>query len=99
MAPEQHSNPTFPSRMGPCVPQALCLAAAIVCLVDATLVTKMVRKAMKKALGLEGEAKASPAGEEPHQPPKPESEKMLSPAPPEPAAVGPALAKEAVPAP
>ncbi|KAK1330473.1 hypothetical protein QTO34_010662 [Cnephaeus nilssonii] len=65
---------------------ALCLAAAIVCLVDATLVTKMVRKAMKKALGLEGEAKASPAGEEPHQPPKPESEKMLSPAPPEPAA-------------
>ncbi|XP_054565979.1 chemokine-like factor isoform X3 [Eptesicus fuscus] len=78
---------------------ALSLAAAIVCLVDATLVTKMVRKAMKKALGLEGEAKASPAGEESHQPPKPESEKMLSPAPSEPPTVGPALAKEADPAP
>ncbi|XP_047648134.1 CKLF-like MARVEL transmembrane domain-containing protein 1 [Phacochoerus africanus] len=34
----------------------LCLTAAIVCLIDATVVTKTMRKNMKKALGIETEA-------------------------------------------
>ncbi|XP_036297129.1 CKLF-like MARVEL transmembrane domain-containing protein 1 [Pipistrellus kuhlii] len=56
---------------------ALCLAVAIVCLVDATLVTKMVRNAIKKALGIEGKAAAAtPAKEEPgqQQPQEPQQE-------------------------
>ncbi|XP_059523258.1 CKLF-like MARVEL transmembrane domain-containing protein 1 [Myotis daubentonii] len=87
----------------------LCLSAAIVCLVDASLVTKMVRQAMKKALGLEGETTPSPAqaaatatatataeaGEEPTQQPIPQPDKMLSPAASERPTGGPSLAKEA----
>ncbi|XP_014305754.2 CKLF-like MARVEL transmembrane domain-containing protein 1 [Myotis lucifugus] len=42
---------------------SLCLSAAIVCLVDASLVTKMVRQVMKKALGMEGETTPSLAAE------------------------------------
>uniref|UniRef100_A0A4X1UQE8 CKLF like MARVEL transmembrane domain containing 1 n=1 Tax=Sus scrofa TaxID=9823 RepID=A0A4X1UQE8_PIG len=34
----------------------LCLTAAIVCLIDATVVTKTMRKNMKKALGIDTEA-------------------------------------------
>lgn len=51
------------------------------CLVDAGLVTKMVRKSMKKVLGLEGETDSKSAtGEEPAQQPGPEPDKMPSPA-------------------
>uniref|UniRef100_G1Q3I5 Uncharacterized protein n=1 Tax=Myotis lucifugus TaxID=59463 RepID=G1Q3I5_MYOLU len=40
---------------------SLCLSAAIVCLVDASLVTKMVRQVMKKALGMEASSTLSPS--------------------------------------
>ncbi|XP_070255039.1 CKLF-like MARVEL transmembrane domain-containing protein 1 [Myotis yumanensis] len=85
---------------------SLCLSAAIVCLVDASLVTKMVRQVMKKALGMEGETTpslaaetaetaAEAAGEEPTQQLIPEPDKMLHPAASETSTVGPSLAKEA----
>lgn len=76
----------------------------MVCLLDAFLVTKLVRQAMKKALGLEGETTPSPAtvteataetGVEPTQQPIPEPGKMLSPAASERTTVGPSLDKEA----
>ncbi|XP_029091470.1 uncharacterized protein LOC114902908 [Monodon monoceros] len=42
---------------------SLCLTAAIVCLIDATVVTKTMRNTMKKALGIETKTSASPAQE------------------------------------
>ncbi|XP_019609055.2 CKLF-like MARVEL transmembrane domain-containing protein 1 [Rhinolophus sinicus] len=40
---------------------ALCFAAAIVCLVDATIVTKTMRNNVKRVLGLESETRSSPS--------------------------------------
>ncbi|XP_007198363.2 uncharacterized protein LOC103011935 [Balaenoptera acutorostrata] len=42
---------------------SLCLTAAIVCLIDETVVTKTMRNTMKKALGIETKASASAAQE------------------------------------
>ncbi|XP_026975728.1 LOW QUALITY PROTEIN: CKLF-like MARVEL transmembrane domain-containing protein 2B [Sagmatias obliquidens] len=42
---------------------SLCLTAAIVCLIDATVVTKTMRNTMKKALGIETKTGASPTQE------------------------------------
>ncbi|XP_030616665.1 CKLF-like MARVEL transmembrane domain-containing protein 1 [Delphinapterus leucas] len=42
---------------------SLCLTAAIVCLIDATVVTKTMRNTMKKALGIKTKTSASPAQE------------------------------------
>ncbi|XP_039744458.1 CKLF-like MARVEL transmembrane domain-containing protein 1 [Pteropus medius] len=46
----------------------LCLTAAILCLVDATLVTKTMRNNMKRALGMEKEPDYSLASAEPPKP-------------------------------
>lgn len=78
-------------------PQVLCLVAAIVCLVDATLVTKLVRQAMKKALGLEGEATAPAAKEGLREPPKPEAEPEKMPSSSPSATADTASAKDAPP--
>ncbi|XP_057566808.1 CKLF-like MARVEL transmembrane domain-containing protein 1 [Hippopotamus amphibius kiboko] len=42
---------------------SLCLTAAVVCLIDATVVTKVMRNTVKNALGIETQTSASPAQE------------------------------------
>ncbi|XP_019509370.1 PREDICTED: CKLF-like MARVEL transmembrane domain-containing protein 1 [Hipposideros armiger] len=59
---------------------SLCLVAAIVCLIDATLVTKTMRNNMKRVLGIENETSTSPAQVEPTPKPAP-AEPTLKPAP------------------
>uniref|UniRef100_A0A671ESA3 MARVEL domain-containing protein n=1 Tax=Rhinolophus ferrumequinum TaxID=59479 RepID=A0A671ESA3_RHIFE len=50
---------------------ALCFAAAIVCLVDATIVTKTMRNKVKRVLGIESETRSSPSRVEPTPKPAP----------------------------